>query len=554
MPLRITTITLATLLLGALLNFAPAQANPTTLTLTAQDQAWLEAHPLIRIAVDPNSPPFEWLSEDGQHQGISADLLKLIEQKLAVQFEVIPARDWAHVMEMARNREADLLTSVVRSADREAYLSFTRPYMSLPGVIISAKQFNSIEDLAGHKVAVVAGGIWDERISEYDDEVSIIRVEDTRTAVDLTALGGVDAMVSNLASITYLIGKEGITNLQIVGRVQRQLDLSLGVRSDWAELIPILNKALASIPPDQIETIKNKWVSIDKLGFQFSPLFWGLSLGTLLFMIFIITAIVIWNRSLKRMVEIRSNELEQTRHQLAHAEKMESVAKLALGVAHEVKNPLAIIQMGVDFLGHGDDRDEQEQAVLQDMSEAVHRSDSIIQSLQVFSRQKAFTLQQYNLNEVIEQALELLKPELEANRINVIRNLSTTMAEMPMDARQLQQAVVNITRNAIQAMPEGGDLTIATEEHLDKQNDTAIEEKRFCRIEIHDTGTGVKDEHLSRVFDPFFTTRPQGEGTGLGLSVSQNIVKLHNGSIELSNRPQGGASVVMVFKNNEGEE
>jgi signal transduction histidine kinase len=553
MSLRITIILTALLLL--LLALVPAIADNTPeLTLSEEEKAWLDAHPVIRIAVDPNSPPFEWISEHKEYRGISADLLKLIEQKLNIQFESVIARDWAHVLELARNREADLLSSVVQSPEREPFLTFTRPYLSLPGVIISAREFKSIPDLEGHKVAVVSGGIWDERISEHDDKVSIIRVEDTRTAVDLTALGGVDAMVSNLASITYLIGKEGITNLRIVGRVEQQLDLSLGVRSDWPQLIPILNKALDSIPPEQIEAIKNKWVSIDKLGFHFSPLFWALSLGTLMFIVFVFTAVIIWNRSLKRMVEIRSNELEQTRHQLAHAEKMESVAKLALGVAHEVKNPLAIIQMGVDFLGHGDDRDEQELAVLQDMSEAVRRSDSIIQSLQIFSRQKAFELQQYNLNEVIEQALELLKPELEARHIKLIRNLDPDIRDMPMDARQLQHAVVNIARNAIQAMPAGGDLYIATSEHFDAPQEQAEQSYRFCRIEIHDSGTGIEEEHLPRIFDPFFTTRPQGEGTGLGLSVSQNIVKLHNGSIEVSNLPQGGVSVTMIFKNNEGDD
>jgi signal transduction histidine kinase len=553
MSLRITIILTALLLL--LLALVPAIADNTPeLTLSEEEKAWLDAHPVIRIAVDPNSPPFEWISEHKEYRGISADLLKLIEQKLNIQFESVIARDWAHVLELARNREADLLSSVVQSPEREPFLTFTRPYLSLPGVIISAREFKSIPDLEGHKVAVVSGGIWDERISEHDDKVSIIRVEDTRTAVDLTALGGVDAMVSNLASITYLIGKEGITNLRIVGRVEQQLDLSLGVRSDWPQLIPILNKALDSIPPEQIEAIKNKWVSIDKLGFHFSPLFWALSLGTLMFIVFVFTAVIIWNRSLKRMVEIRSNELEQTRHQLAHAEKMESVAKLALGVAHEVKNPLAIIQMGVDFLGHGDDRDEQELAVLQDMSEAVRRSDSIIQSLQIFSRQKAFELQQYNLNEVIEQALELLKPELEARHIKLIRNLDPDIRDMPMDARQLQQAVVNIARNAIQAMPAGGDLYIATSEHFDAPQEQAEQSYRFCRIEINDSGTGIEEEHLPRIFDPFFTTRPQGEGTGLGLSVSQNIVKLHNGSIEVSNLPQGGVSVTMIFKNNEGDD
>lgn len=549
------------LLLFLLLIIQPVQASsPPMVDFSDEERAWLDAHPVIRMAVDPDSPPFEGISEQGDYEGISADLMALIGERLGVRFEVVPGRDWAHVLEMARNREADLVPSIVRSEEREAYLNFTRPYLSLPGVIISARQFDNLEALKGQRVAVVAGGIWDERISQYDDEVSIIRVEDTRTGLELTALGGVDAMVSNLATITYLIGMEGITNLQIVARVPKRLDISLGVRNDWPEFLPILEKVLDDIPEEEIETIKNRWIDVAHTGLHLSPMFWYLTLGSLAVLLLLLIGFIAWNRSLKSRVEQRSRELEQAQARLAHAEKMESIGLLALGVAHEVKNPLAILQMGLDFIGGDTDRDETEKTLLKDMNEALNRADTIVQSLQVFSRKKNLSMETGNVNEVLMNALKQYETELEEHQIKLSAELDAELPGLNMDARQLQQGFANIIHNAILAMPEGGSLSVKTSSATLKEGEAACdisgmfeEGESVVRLEISDTGTGIAEACLNKVFDPFFTTRPQGEGTGLGLSLSQNIVKLHNGFIDLRNRETNGISVVMIFKIYKGE-
>ncbi len=531
------------------------------LELTEEERAWLAEHPVVRVAADPLAPPFEWIDEDGGYQGISADILKRIEQKLGIEFEIVASRDWADALNRLRARDADVLTAVVRSEERESFLGFTRPYLSLPGVIISAGEFSNVEELAGHKVAVVTGGIWDERISRYDDQISIIRVEDTRTALDLTALGGVDAMVSNLATVSYHIGKQGYANLQIVGRVQEQeLELSLGVRSDWAPLLPIMDRALASISQDEIEAIRDKWMTIDKRGFQLNPVYGYLLLGLIALMLLILTGVIAWNRALKHRVEIRTRELQQTEKNLAEARKMESIAQLALGVAHEIKNPLAIMQMGIDFLAQDADRDETERTILKDLDQAVRRSEHIVQSLQVFSRQEQVNTSDCDLNTVITETLREHEEALQKAGIEVSVDLDDELATFPMDRQQLRQALGCLITNAQQAMKEGGRLSIRSkrkriqrEEIPTGSNGLFHPDDSIDWVEITDTGSGISTDTLNRIFDPFFSTLAQGEGFGLGLPIAQNIVKLHNGLIDVQNRPEGGVSVVMIFKLQEGE-
>jgi signal transduction histidine kinase len=477
-----------------------------------------------------------------------------------MRFEVVTARDWAHVLELIKNNEADLVPAIASSETRKEFLRFTRPYLSLPGVILSAQQFDNLQDLEGHKVAVVAGGIWDERISQYDDKVSIIRVEDTRTALELTALGGVDAMVSNLATITYLIGQQGITNLNIVAHVPNKLDLSLGIRKDWAPLLSILNKTLDNIPEEKIDAIKGRWIEIKHPGLHISPLFWYLSFGSMALLILTLAGVIAWNRSLKHRVDQRSKELEWAQAKLAHAEKMESIGALALGVAHEVKNPLAILQMGLDFLSGDNKKDETEKSIINDMGEALHRADSIVQNLQIFSRQKDLAMQKDDINRVLLDSIERYKPELIEHDIRVITQLDQDLPKLSMDFELLLQAIGHLIHNAIMAMKGGGTLEITSSRSLlesgemdENLSSTLRPGDDVIRIKIADTGPGIDQPLLQKVFDPFYTTRAQGEGTGLGLSLTQNIVKLHNGLIKLHNRDSGGLAVVVLFKIYEGE-
>ena len=262
------------------------------------------------------------------------------------------------------------------------------------------------------------------------------------------------------------------------------------------------------------------------------------------------------NRALEHKVEARTRELQDAQKQLIQAEKMESIGRLAAGVAHEVKNPLAIIQMGADFLSQEMPANETIDEVINDIHDAVRRADIVIKGLLDFSRDKELELVAGNINEVIESSLHLVAHEMRQRNIEVRSELAEELPAINLDANKLQQVLINLFMNSAHAIEREGTLIVTSRlRTLDSSTDLAYDhENRFklgekvLWVEVEDTGTGITDEASVKIFDPFYTTKPVGEGTGLGLSVSQNIIKLHEGSIDLHNRKQGGAAVVMMFK------
>jgi PAS domain S-box-containing protein len=250
--------------------------------------------------------------------------------------------------------------------------------------------------------------------------------------------------------------------------------------------------------------------------------------------------------------------LKAAQLQVVQAEKLESVGRLAAGVAHEVKNPLATILGGVDFLSDRRDATLSDREVLREMRRAVERANEVVVGLLDFSAPHDFELESEHLNAVIEEALRFVKHQIDRGRVTVVKDLETALPRVRIDRRKISQVLVNIFLNAIQAMPAGGTLTVRTFARVPGRIDRGSRGRSYLGSPgeivtvIEDTGTGLPEETIRKVFEPFFTTKPTGEGTGLGLTVCRAIVEMHGGTIEIRNREEGGARVTIVL-NRKGE-
>ncbi|MEE9568759.1 MAG: PAS domain S-box protein, partial [Candidatus Binatia bacterium] len=258
-------------------------------------------------------------------------------------------------------------------------------------------------------------------------------------------------------------------------------------------------------------------------------------------------------------------ELKAAQLQLIQSEKLESVGRLAAGVAHEVKNPLAIILQGLAYLSHVPSTadDDNVAMVLQKMDNAVKRADRVIGGLLDFSAQRAGDVRPADVNAVLEQSLLLVKHELVKAHVTLVKKLGQDLPPLMLDRHKIEQVFVNLFLNAIQAMPEGGTLTVKTNAKQPRelgpgdgrqQTDPVRGEETLVMIEVEDTGTGIPQDKLDRIFDPFFTTKPIGQGTGLGLTVTRKIIELHSGKIDIRNRHEGGVRVTLTFKKERGED
>lgn len=234
-------------------------------------------------------------------------------------------------------------------------------------------------------------------------------------------------------------------------------------------------------------------------------------------------------------------ELKASQSQLIQAEKWESVGRLAAGVAHEVKNPLAILQQAMDYLEESLPKDDVELAgLMETMNDAVRRADTTIRGLLDFSRATAITLEAQDLHEIIESCLALAKHEFEKFSIEVVRDFFQEPVLFDGDRLKIEQVFVNLFINAAHAMNGKGTLSIRTrlEPHGDGKD---------VVVWIEDTGPGIAPENLKKIFEPFFTTKLNMGGTGLGLPIVKSIIEMHRGNILIENRKEGGARVVLWF-------
>jgi signal transduction histidine kinase len=223
---------------------------------------------------------------------------------------------------------------------------------------------------------------------------------------------------------------------------------------------------------------------------------------------------------------------------------LEVVGTIASGVAHEVKNPLAIILQSIEYISKKvKGSDENVSLMIEDIKEAVERADKIIRGLLDFSGASKVNMDFENLNSVIDGSLRLIKSQLLQAHIEVIKNLEKDIPPIKMDKNKIEQALIDLFINAMHAMPNGGKLTVKTfYKELETQEKVVI-------VQIEDTGHGIPEDVLGKIFDPFFTTRRRQGGTGLGLSIVRNIVEQHNGKIEIQNKKEGrGVIAEVIFK------
>lgn len=241
--------------------------------------------------------------------------------------------------------------------------------------------------------------------------------------------------------------------------------------------------------------------------------------------------------------------LKETQSQLIQMAKMNVVGGLASGVAHEVKNPLAAILYGVEFLLQKiNSPDEKIAITLITIKESALKANNIVKDLLDFANSSKLDKRPENLNELLEKSIHLTKVVLDKHGIRISKEYGN-IPQIDVDANRIEQVIVDLLLNAIYAMPNGGHLTVRTfvEKAVSPGKKFGATES-IVVAELDDTGAGVPEEILDKVFDPFFTTRRASGGVGLGLAVAKNIIQSHGGEIFIFNRKEGGARVRLMFK------
>ena len=250
-------------------------------------------------------------------------------------------------------------------------------------------------------------------------------------------------------------------------------------------------------------------------------------------------------------------ELKETQIQLIQAEKFSAVGQLASGVAHEVKTPLGILIQDINYLEKNLPPKKDITGVLNMMKNNIKRADDIVRALVDFSRLAELKIKPEDINSIIKSSLALVQHKIKLENIKFMKLLEKDLPKVLVDKGKIEQVFLNLFLNAIEAMPKGGELYIRSYlTQLSKAKngigrrsaDYFKLAEKVVIIEIEDTGTGISQQNLKRVFDAFFTTKGVGKGIVLGLAVTWNIIEMHRGLIEIKSEEGKGTKVIIALK------
>ena len=253
-----------------------------------------------------------------------------------------------------------------------------------------------------------------------------------------------------------------------------------------------------------------------------------------------------WTQTLEDRVQQKTGELERAYRSLMQSEKMASLGRLAAVVAHEINNPLAGILTYSKLLSRMADKGFSENQRLSEAKSYLHiiegesrRCGGIVKNLLTFARQTPINPQKNDLNEIVERCLLLVGHQMTLQNIELEKRLEAHLPPLYCDAGQVQQALLVILMNAVEAMLQGGRLSV------ESAYDPA---RRLGRVVVTDEGPGIPSEVLSHIFEPFFSTKSEeGRGTGLGLAIALGIVQQHGGNIEVVSTPQKGTAFTVLL-------
>lgn len=506
--------------------------SEVTWKLTSDEKALIAQYPVIRVGMDPSWPPFSFLNKQGQYQGIDREILELLSRKTGLQFEFVNRSQWSEIWSSFLQKEMDLVTGVTPTEEREKEALFTKAYLRYPVSIVTRVQdsfFISPSDLVGKKVAMPRGYVTTTFLEQNHPEIRSMIFDTPVESLRAVSDGRAEATIENTVSASYLIQKEGLTNLKISGILLKDFGLHFVVHQDQKVLQKLLNRGLESISDQEIYAIISRWITVDYGPWRFWVIYypWILSgigfLGLIAFGVF-------WNNQYLRKVlaekVVIQNELSEVVQKLNQSN--EDKTSILYTVSHDLRNPIGALKLNAEL-----------------MEEELHSSsvDQKIKSLHLFSKiaddmshlvENILTISaieegvrkpkwvKMDLISWIRQTLVLHRISAENKGIQLKERFLIDDLKIETDPGMLREILSNLLSNAVKYTPSGGVIEVECQKKMNR-----------VLISVHDTGPGLDAEDQSKLFKKFTKLKPisQEPSSGLGLSIVKNLVGLLKGTI-----------------------
>ena len=391
----------------------PCLAADKGISWTAGELAFIKDHPEIRIGVDPGFIPFEFIDEDGEYKGITADYLALVSEKTGLQFDIARGLTWPEAYDMALTGSIDVLPAIGRTEQREEHFLFSEPYYYYKRVLVTRdidSAISGLGDLKGLAVAVQRNSSHHSYLLAYPD-INLSLYASVEAALTAVATGEEKAFIGNLATTNYLIRSNGLTNLRFVAfEAEKQQALHFAVRKDWPELVSIFDKAMDTITESEKLAINNTWVDLDT-DLDFGPIIRILSIVGALIAV-VLSVSFFWIARLKKEIRRRKqtqHDLEKAKHDADEANAFKS--SFLARMSHEIRTPLNAIT-GMSYLMKKTEITLTQSMYIDRIIQAANNMLSIINDILDYSKIEAgkveLEIASFSMDQVIQDVVNIV--------------------------------------------------------------------------------------------------------------------------------------------------
>ena len=511
---------------------------------SAEERAWIAAHPVVHIAVDPDWRPLEYV-EDGVHKGLTSEYVQAISTITGIQFLLVPGQHWADARQALIEGRVDMLPAVSRQfappALRDIVL-FSEPYFVGSTIILTTQAEPIIFDarkLNGKVVAIKGGGAYERLLRERYPKIRLMPLQSPEAALQAVADGRADAAVGVDTAMLPLLRRKFLGTLHISGTIgEMPATVSIGVRKELPELASIVEKSLDSLTARQTDYMMEKWLqgtdygapSINTLLKYYGPQLTLLVAAVLLILLFAQRA-----RTARR----------------AAVQSEQAKTKFLAVMSHEIRTPMNAILSSVELLQRSSlDRRQHQLADLAGSAAETLLSllDDVLDLSKLDARRMQLEEVPTNMAALAQNAIDMMQIKAQEKKLAIQLDLSMPdNTDVVIDPTRIRQVLLNLLSNAIKFTDRGGvTVTIRLLEQASAEQFAAT-----LQVTVADTGIGISVEQQARLFQPFVqadssTTRRYG-GTGLGLVICRELIETMKGSLDLHSEIGTGTSITFAI-------
>jgi len=535
-----------------------------TINLSSNEQEYLKNHKIIKMCNNPNWEPIEFLNPNNKMSGIALDTLKILEKKLNIKFKHISTTSWSQSQKYLKEKKCDILPAAIKTVKREKYAVFTEPYLKYKLAIITKNDqpwINNIEEIINDNktIARKKGSGLITKLKKLYPNVKIIETKDYLDALRAVASSKAYCTIATLPVASYYINKFAMNNLYIAGYTNITYKLSIAVRDDQVILKNILDKALKQISSSEHKNIYTKWtnVHINEVGDY-------TYLQNILIAIVVIILLLIYrqrllrikNETLAKLIADKTYELKEINEnleqriiieidknlkqekQIFEANKLASMAEMISNIAHQWRQPLSLITTAASGIkvNYEFGVEQSKEDIIKSMDMIILKAKFLSKTLDTLSNliKENKELEQVKIKDQINEALDMISASLRENDIKLnIEFKKTDDVELVLPLGDLPQVLLNIISNAQEILLKRQIVNAFINIVIYIENNNLI-------ITIEDNAGGVEEQYMDKIFDPYFTTKHQSQGTGLGLHLAYiTVVKELNGLLYVKNTLNG---------------